>query len=312
MQYVTMRTWTGYINKTSPSLPLTYQALLLYWKLLESLSEMFQKTKEKGCLELTSLTAVTSSASSIHQDAPSAYPQCHQCGYYHSSSNCPAHGQECCRYGCWNHFTAMCQRRPQWSSWGSRAKSPRDAGTSPWWGYNTSSRHSSGHSSKCSTCQHNRTPSCSPSHSNSCNLHHHNNARHNRRSTPFQSFQGSIEIVTVPSHTDSLETRDCLKEGTLLTECTSNGQVAFYTQLHLPTRTSMKHLTVKIDPSASVNTIPLSRYQKTFPQKIAANKYPKPSSLILTSHSWMPHDGSPQPFLGQFIIDMRHVSKARS
>ena len=63
----------------------------------ESHCEMFQKTKEKCCTELTSLSTVTSSASSIHQKALSAYPKCPQYGYYHSQGNCPAHSKECYR-----------------------------------------------------------------------------------------------------------------------------------------------------------------------------------------------------------------------
>ena len=77
-------------------------------------------------------------------------------------------------------------------------------------------------------------------------------------------------------------------------------------------RTGMKYLTVKIDPGTSVNTIPLSRYWKIFPQKIAENKYPKPSLLNPTSYSWISHNSSPQPVLGQFITDIRCVSQARS
>ena len=60
----------------------------------------------------------------------------------------------------------------------------------------------------------------------------------------------------------------------------------------------MKHLTVKIDPGAKVNTIPLSRYRKIFPKKMTKNGYPKPLSLNTTSHSWISHDGKLQPFLG--------------
>ena len=44
---------------------------------------------------------------------------------------------------------------------------------------------------------------------------------------------------------------------------------------------------------------------------MAENGYPKPSSLNPTSHSWISHDGKLQPFLGQFIADVRHVSQAR-
>ena len=70
---------------------LTYKAILSQCQLLGSCCKMFQKAKEKGYAELTSLSAVTSSASSIHQDALSASPRCPQCSYYHSPDNCPSH-----------------------------------------------------------------------------------------------------------------------------------------------------------------------------------------------------------------------------
>ena len=147
---------------------LTYQALLLQCQHLESHCEKLQKAKENCHAELTSLSAVTSSASCIHQDALSAYPKCPQCCYYHSPGNCPACGKECYRCSSHNNFTALCQRRPQRSSWRNIAKSPRDAGTSFWQGHNqTSSRLKTGCSLKCSTHQHSRMPSCSPSHSSS-------------------------------------------------------------------------------------------------------------------------------------------------
>ena len=133
--------------------------------------------------------------------------------------------------------------------------------------------------------QHKRTPSHSPFHSSSCSPNHHNNKRPNRRSTPFQSYQESIEIVTVSSHVDSLETQNCPQYGTLLTKHVSDGQTTFYTWLYLTTRTVVRHLTVKKDPSTITNTIPLSRYWKILPQKIAENKYPKPSSFNPMGHS---------------------------
>ena len=54
---------------------------------------MFQKAKEKGHEEFTFLSAMTSSASSIGQDALLAYPKCPQCNYYHSPGNCLANGR---------------------------------------------------------------------------------------------------------------------------------------------------------------------------------------------------------------------------
>ena len=208
----------------------------------------------------------------------------------------------------------LCQRRPQRSSWGSRAKSLRDAGTSPWWGCKQPrSRHKTGHSPRHSSWQSSRMPSHSTSCSSSQRPCPSNWDQWNRRSTPFHHHQDSLEVVPAPSTTGSLETQsNCPREGTLLTECTLDGQVAFYTHLHLTTKTGMKHLTVKMDPGTQVNMIPLSRYRKTFTQKMAENGYPIPSSLNPTSDSWISHDGKPKPFLGQFIADIRHVSQDRS
>ena len=87
---------------------LTYQALLLQYQFLESHCEMFHKAKGKGHVKLTSLSVVTSSVSSIHQDVLLAYPKCPQCGYYHSPGSSLAHGKECYRCSSCNHFTALC------------------------------------------------------------------------------------------------------------------------------------------------------------------------------------------------------------
>ena len=49
---------------------LTYKALLTHCQLLESQWKQYQKAKEKGQADFTSLSTVTSSASFFHQDAP--------------------------------------------------------------------------------------------------------------------------------------------------------------------------------------------------------------------------------------------------
>ena len=68
----------------------------------------------------------------------------------------------------------------------------------------------------------------------------------------------------------------------------------------------------KIDTGAQVNTIPLSKYQKLFPHKINDSRYPKPSSLSPTAHTWMSHNGSPKPFLGHFVAEVQHATEPRS
>ena len=65
---------------------LTYQALLSWCPCIKSWCGQYQKAEEKGQAHVTSLSLVTSSASSIHQDALTAYPRCTKCGY---SNPCP-------------------------------------------------------------------------------------------------------------------------------------------------------------------------------------------------------------------------------
>ena len=59
---------------------LTYQALLSHCKLLRSRCEQYQKVKEKGCADLTTLTAVSSTASSTHQDTLTIQRKWTRCG----------------------------------------------------------------------------------------------------------------------------------------------------------------------------------------------------------------------------------------
>ena len=181
--------------------------------------------------------------------------------------------------------------------------------------HNTSSRCNSGCSPTCSTHWCNMIPSHSPSHSNSHNPNHPNNARHTRRHNTLPKLPAqhqdshSVSAITYRQPVDPrLSMRRYPSSPSMLLTVRSHSTPGF----HLTTRTGTKHLTVKIDPDASVNTIPLSRYGKIFPHKIAASKYFKPSLLNPTNHSCISHDGSAQPFLGQFIADIRHVSQARS
>ena len=78
-----------------------------------------------------------------------------------------------------------------------------------------------------------------------------------------------------------------------------------------PTRDRTKLMMVKIDPGAQVNTIPLSRYHTLFPTKLNKSRYPKAHALLPTAHSWMSHNGSPKPFLGHFVADVKHASEPR-
>ena len=111
--------------------------------------------------------------------------------------------------------------------------------------------------------------------------------------------------------TDSVETM-AQPEGSLYTESVSDGQVSFYTRLQLPTHDGTKLMTVKINPGAQVNTIPLSKYHTLFPHKVDDSRYPKPNALSPTDPTWMSHDGLPKPFLGHFVTEVKHASEPRS
>ena len=100
-------------------------------------------------------------------------------------------------------------------------------------------------------------------------------------------------------------------QGSLYTEKASDGHTAFYTQLQLPSHDGMKHMTVKIDSGAQVNTIPLSKYHTLFPPKLKKSRFPKAKALLPTAHTWISQDGSPKPFLGHFVTDVRQASEPR-
>ena len=70
-------------------------------------------------------------------------------------------------------------------------------------------------------------------------------------------------------------------------------------------------MVVKIDPSAQANTIPLSRYCTLFPNCLKKSRYPKAKALMPTHHTWISHDGSPQPFLGHFVVEIAHAKEPR-
>ena len=137
------------------------------------------------------------------------------------------------------------------------------------------------------------SPSCSPS---SCASPHQLDQSCGQH-TPFWYSQDSLQIIPA----DCVETSSQPKVS-LLTEREFNNQVSFYTRFQLTTKNGTKLMTMKIDSGAQVNTIPLSRYQKLFPQKVDETRYPKPSSLSPTAHIWISHDGKPKTFLGHFEL----------
>ena len=170
VKYHEPRDW---IRKQDQS-QLTYQALFSHCKMLEAHCEQYQKAKERGCANLASITAATSS---LHIDAMSKSPSCCKCGYSHPNAKCPAKGLQCYACNGFNHFTALCQKK------GCRQpKQKQQRGSKPSKHYSSHGCHTSCsphrhcHRSH-SSCSHSRTPShspsCSPTHGASprCSSH---------------------------------------------------------------------------------------------------------------------------------------------
>ena len=234
---------------------------------------------------------------------------------------CPAQGQPCYACSTIGHYTALCKHK--WTWWqlcNTPQQGDRNGRSS------RSTRRPRNHQSpqnnrsrgrgQCSSwslgrqsCHHSpsHSQSHSPSHISSCTASPHQLDWSCCWCTPFQYSQDSLEIISA----DSVETWTH-PEGSLLTERASNSQVLFYTRLQLPRKNGTKLMTVKIDPGAQVNTIPLSRYQKLFPKKVNETRYPEPHSLSPIAHTWISHDGKPKPFLDHFIAKVQHATLPRS
>ena len=234
-------------------------------------------------------------------------PSCCKCGYSNPNAKCPAKGQQCYACSGYNHYTVLCQkkgcRQPQ--------QNKQQRGSKPSKHYSSHGCHTS--RSPCRHCHqshslhsHSRTPSHSPS----CSPSHGASPRHSshpkRHSTPHRYHQDSTDIIPANSITTGSQA-----EGKLFMGRVSDGHVAFYTCLDLPAQSGTKTMVVKIDPSAQVNTIPLSRYQTLFPNCLNKSRYPKAKALMPTGHTWISHDGSPQPFLGHFIVEVAHAKEPR-
>ena len=59
---------------------------------------------------LETLSAATTTASSVHQDNVTLHnTQCTRCGYKHPCDNCPAKGKKCYNFHGLNHYTALCR-----------------------------------------------------------------------------------------------------------------------------------------------------------------------------------------------------------
>ena len=101
-------------------------------------------------------------------------------------------------------------------------------------------------------------------------------------------------------------------EGQLVTDRASDGHTSFHTTLHVDTKQGAKYISVKVDPGAEVNTVPLSHYRKLFKKTFTKAGNIKKNVLHPTSHLWSSHDSKPQQFLGYFIINIHHKTISKT
>ena len=249
---------------------LTYQVLLSQCKMLEVQCEQYQKAKERSHTNLASITATTSS---LHLDALSSSKYCcKKCGYSHPNGKCPVKGQQCYTCEGYNPYTVLCHQKGHHQNKQWRGFKPKH---NPSCGCHSSCSSWRHHCRSHSLCSHPRTPSHSPSHSPTHGTSPRHSSHLKRHSTPQRYYQDALEVIPA----DSIITGS-RAEGKLFTESASNGQVVFYTCLHLPAQSGTKTMTVKIDPGTQINTIPLSKYHTLYPNKLTKSRYPKAKTLM--------------------------------
>ena len=278
VKYHEARDWIRLQDQTQ----LTYISLLQHCKLLEQHCEQFQKAQARGRAELTTLSAVTATTSSIHQDVISINHQCGKCEHKHPRGNRPVAGKEC--YNCHGtgHYTALCKQPRQNKSnyfrttGRSRYRSPqRSFNRSP-----SGQRHSPSRGR-----QHKQSP---------------NHTRRCRRSpTPKPHQVSHLTADRPPNPQDKLPT-----------DVASDDQMSFHTTVQMITKQGSKQLLVKVNPGADVNTVPLSKYRKLFLTHFRKAGNLKQKILHPTTHTWRAHNETPQQFLGFFIADIHHKTTA--
>ena len=142
-----------------------------------------------------------------------------------------------------------------------------------------------------------RSPHCKQYRSPQCN------SRKRRSPTPH---------IHQVSHITHILPRPYAAEGQLITDRASDGHTSFHTALQVDTKQDAKSISVKVDPGAEVNTIPLSQYRKLFKKNFTKAGNIKNNVLHPTSHLWSSTDSKPQQFLGYFIINIHHKTISKT
>ena len=239
IKYHEARDWIRLHNQST----LTYQLLLAHCKLLELRCEQYKKGQLRGRAELT--TIIASVTSSVHQDTVTTHKKsnCARCGYNHPKGSCPASGQQCYNCSRFGHYTALC-KKPRTPKQYNHLSRPTSRGPSCRDSSRSATRCNSRSPSRGRPC---RSPSRRPHHkqyrSPQCN------SKKKRSPTPH---------IHQLSHIIHILPRPHAAEGQLITDRASNGHTSFHTMLQVDTKQGAKSISVKVDPGAEVNTIPLS------------------------------------------------------
>ena len=294
---------------------LTYKSLLNYCTQLEARREQFKQVQAQGRAQLSSITVVSATPSSLLAQSGITNICCKRCGYTHPCAHCPTYNKEC--YNCHSkgHFTALCRkpkqsRQPNSNRSSSKGKSRRSRrsttrSVSPGW-YRSQSRGRQPYRSPSNHWDRSSSNSRSPSqdhHNRNSSQDHHNRRfpRCNRCSpTPYRYKVSHFSLFQDHSPTD---------EGQLYTDKAPDGHRAFHTTLQLVTRQGPKPLSVKVNPGADASIIPLSRYRSLFPHHFHTNGTLRSRSLRKTNATWSAHNGTTHNFIGFFTIDVQHKTK---
>ena len=131
-------------------------------------------------------------------------------------------------------------------------------------------------------------------------------------------------LVHQVNHITHILPRPYAAEGQLITDTASDGHTSFHTTLQIITIQGAKSISVKVDPGADVNMIPLSCYRKLLKKNFTKAGNIKqnvlhPTShlrsqnvLHLTSHLRSSQDNKLQKFLGYFITNIHHKTISKT
>ena len=122
VKYHEARDWVQQQDKSM----LAYNKIFAHCKTLEICCEQYQKAKDKGHVELTTIITATESSSFILQYAINTQHKCKKCGCNHIQGSNPAYFKDCYSCSGKGHTTNIC-RRPHWQhpkgeycSWNNR------------------------------------------------------------------------------------------------------------------------------------------------------------------------------------------------